>query len=48
MISGIGQSSENKFLSENMNVQEGMVAPRMEMTVLKVMRQLMLDMVTFL
>lgn len=48
MISGIGQSSENKFLSENMNVQKGMVAPRMEMTVLKVMRQIILDIVTFL
>ena len=42
MILGIGQTSENKFLSENMNVQKGMVALRMEMTVFKVMCQLIL------
>lgn len=42
MILGIGQSSENKFLSENMNVLKGMVALRMEMTVFKVMCQLIL------
>ena len=42
MILGIGQSSENKFLSENMNVQKGMVDLRMETTVFEVMCQLIL------